>query len=66
MPLHPLAWRRQFTLPALITLVLTAVVTWRQGPWGLAVLAALPLLLVQGGPALAAQRVTVQSAKRAT
>ena len=46
-PLHPRAWRRQFMLPALFTLALTAVLTWRQGPWGLAVRGLLPLLLVR-------------------
>lgn len=46
-PLHPRAWRRQFTLPAVFALGLAAVLTWRQGPWGLATLALLPLLLVR-------------------
>ncbi|HEX5693364.1 MAG TPA: PH domain-containing protein, partial [Arenimonas sp.] len=46
-PLHPRAWRRQFALPALFALVLTGVLTWRQGPWGLAALALLPLLLMR-------------------
>lgn len=46
-PLHPRAWRRQFMLPALIVLGLAAALTWRQGPWGLATLALLPMLLVR-------------------
>lgn len=46
-PLHPRAWRRQFAIPALVVLVITAVLTLRQGPWGLAVLALLPLLLLR-------------------
>jgi len=46
-PLHPRAWRRQFMLPALFTLGLVAVLTWRQGPWGLVALGLLPLLLVR-------------------
>lgn len=46
-PLHPRAWRRQFTLPALFALVLTAVLAWQQGPWGLAALGLLPLFLVR-------------------
>lgn len=46
-PLHPRAWRRQFTLPAVIALLVTAVLTSREGVWGLAMLAALPLLLLR-------------------
>jgi putative membrane protein len=46
-PLHPKAWRRQFALPALVALVVTAVLTWREGSWGLATLALLPVLLVR-------------------
>ena len=46
-PLHPRAWQRQFAIPALLVLVLAAVVTWHQGQWGLASLALLPLLLVR-------------------
>jgi putative membrane protein len=46
-PLHPKAWRRQFALPALVTLAVTAVLVSREGAWGLATLAMLPLLLVR-------------------
>ena len=46
-PLHPRAWRRQFTLPAVIALAVTAVLTSREGAWGLAMLATLPLLLLR-------------------
>lgn len=46
-PLHPRAWRRQFGAPAFIALVLTAVLTWRQGTWGLAGLALLPVLFLR-------------------
>jgi putative membrane protein len=46
-PLHPKAWRRQFALPALATLVATAVLTSREGLWGLSTLALLPLLLLR-------------------
>ncbi len=46
-PLHPRAWRRQFAIPALVVLVATAALTWRQGPWGLAALALLPLFLLR-------------------
>ena len=45
--LHPRAWQRQFTLPAILALVATGVVTWQQGPWGLAALLLLPLLLLR-------------------
>jgi putative membrane protein len=46
-PLHPKAWRRQFALPALVALVATAVLTSREGVWGLSTLALLPLLLLR-------------------
>lgn len=46
-PLHPRAWRRQFAIPALVVLVVSAVVTWNEGRWGLAILALLPLLLLR-------------------
>ena len=46
-PLHPNAWRRQFMLPALVLLAVGAVATLREGPWGLAVLALLPVLLLR-------------------
>lgn len=46
-PLHPGAWRRQFMLPALFALALSAVLLWREGPWGLAALALLPLFLLR-------------------
>lgn len=46
-PLHPRAWRRQFAIPALVALVLSAVAVWRLGPWGLAVLALLPLFFAR-------------------
>ena len=46
-PLHPRAWRRQFSMPALLATGLAVAVTWRQGTWGLAVLALLPVLWVR-------------------
>ena len=46
-PLHPRAWRRQFSLPAWITLALTLVLTLREGAWGLATLALLPVWLLR-------------------
>ena len=46
-PLHPRAWRRQFALPATAVLAATAVMVFREGPWGLAVLAALPVVLAR-------------------
>jgi putative membrane protein len=45
--LHPRAWRRQFAIPALVVLVLSAAATWQEGPWGLAVLALLPVFLLR-------------------
>lgn len=45
--LHPRAWRRQFTLPALFSLALAAVLAWQQGLWGLAALALLPVFLLR-------------------
>lgn len=46
-PLHPRAWRRQMTLPALVVIAAAGVVAVREGPWGLALLALLPLLYVR-------------------
>lgn len=46
-PLHPRAWRRQFSLPAMVVLAATAALVWYQGLWGLGVLALLPLLLLR-------------------
>lgn len=46
-PLHPRAWRRQFTLPALATVVAAAALYFTEGPWGLAALALLPLWLLR-------------------
>jgi putative membrane protein len=45
--LHPKAWRRQFTLPALAVLVATAVLAWREGPLAFALLALLPAALLR-------------------
>jgi putative membrane protein len=46
-PLHPAAWRRQFALPATALLAATAVLVFREGPWGLALLAGLPVLVAR-------------------
>jgi len=46
-PLHPRAWRRQFTLPALATLAATVALCIAEGPWGLALLALLPVWLLR-------------------
>jgi putative membrane protein len=46
-PLHPQAWRRQFAMPALFAMAVTAAATWNTGPWGLAGLALLPVFLVR-------------------
>lgn len=46
-PLHPRAWRRQFGLPALATLLLAGLLAWLNGAVGLAVLALLPLLALR-------------------
>jgi len=43
-PLHPRAWRRQFTPPAIVLLVATGVLAYVKGFAALALLAALPLL----------------------
>ncbi len=45
--LHPRAWRRQFAIPALLSVVLAGALTWFQGPWGLALLGLLPVFLVR-------------------
>jgi len=47
-PLHPQAWRRKFTIPALLLGVLTLVVMWRSGAQALWLLALLPLLALRG------------------
>ena len=46
-PLHPRAWRRQFGLPAFLTLVATVPLTWLNGAIGLATLALLPVLALR-------------------
>ena len=46
-PLHPRAWRRQFAFPALFAFALTGVLTWLNGPWGLAALALLPVFALR-------------------
>lgn len=46
-PLHPRAWRRQFTGPALILFAVTAALVVREGTWALSLLLGLPLLLVR-------------------
>lgn len=46
-PLHPRAWRRQFGLPALATLLLAGLLTWLNGAVGLAALALLPVLALR-------------------
>lgn len=46
-PLHPRAWRRQFGLPALATLLLAGLLTWLNGTVGLATLALLPVLALR-------------------
>lgn len=46
-PLHPRAWRRQFTVPALLALLACAALAWRFGPLGFLALAALPLLYLR-------------------
>ena len=43
-PLHPRAWRRKFTVPALLVLPVTAVLVWSNGPEALTGLLAWPLL----------------------
>ena len=43
-PLHPHAWRRKFTLPALTVFAASPVLYWFEGIWALAVLALLPVL----------------------
>ncbi|HEU0154102.1 MAG TPA: PH domain-containing protein [Arenimonas sp.] len=46
-PLHPKAWRRQFTIPALFALALAGGLTWLNGPWGLLALALLPVFALR-------------------
>ena len=46
-PLHPRAWRRQFGLPALATLLLGGLLTWLNGAVGLATFALLPVLALR-------------------
>ncbi len=46
-PLHPRAWRRKFTVPALLTLVLTAALVYFNGRYGALALLALPVLLLR-------------------
>jgi putative membrane protein len=46
--LHPRAWRRKFTVPALLLVLLTAVAAWWRGALALWLLALLPLLAVRG------------------
>lgn len=46
-PLHPKAWRRQLTVPALVLLAATGALVFREGPWALAMLAGLPLLVLR-------------------
>ena len=43
-PLHPRAWRRKFTLPAVTVLAATAGLVYFKGPVAIGLLAALPLL----------------------
>lgn len=45
--LHPRAWRRKFTVPALLSLAFTAVLVQLKGPWGALALLLLPVLLVR-------------------
>lgn len=42
-PLHPRAWRRKFTVPAVITTVVALGLAVARGPWALLVLLALPV-----------------------
>lgn len=46
-PLHPLAWRRAFTVPALATLAATGLLVSSEGAGGLWLLALLPLWLLR-------------------
>lgn len=46
-PLHPRAWRRQFGLPALLTLLATVPLAWLNGAIGLATLALLPVWAIR-------------------
>jgi putative membrane protein len=43
-PLHPRAWRRKFTLPALVLLAASTVLYGFKGAWAFALLALLPVL----------------------
>ena len=45
--LHPRAWRRQFTLPAVVTVLLAAGLGWKEGLPGLCLLLLLPLWLLR-------------------
>lgn len=47
LQLHPRAWRRQFMPSAAICLLATIAFCFFRGPWGLLVLAALPLLFLR-------------------
>ena len=46
-PLHPRAWRRKFTLPALLTLLITAGLVYFNGRYGALTLLLLPVLLLR-------------------
>lgn len=46
-PLHPRAWRRKFTVPALLTLVMTAGLVYFNGRYGALALLAIPVLLLR-------------------
>jgi putative membrane protein len=46
-PLHPKAWRRQFAIPALFAFALAGLLTFLNGPWGLAALALLPVFALR-------------------
>jgi len=43
-PLHPLAWRRRFLLPALVAFVVSVALAFARTPWALCGLMLLPLL----------------------
>lgn len=45
--LHPRAWRRQFSFPALLSLVLAGVLTWFNGLIGLTLLLLVPVFLAR-------------------
>ena len=46
-PLHPRAWRRKFTVPALLSFVLTVVLVYFKGGYGALALLLLPVLLLR-------------------